>query len=317
MKFIQPSVEWWPQETVAQQIARVGRICYKTRPKEPADNLSEAERQAFIEKRDNDRCKGFWESNHRSMYRHGTAYFFIKHDGKLPKWLWAHITASPYIDAVVQEHRVWISTNMHYLCEHKAILKILDPYGIDEAGFINKAEQHDCKEALMLLRMTLVVTTQRIQGESYNRKSPNNIAEQSTRYVNLDQKGGVLICRPHWETAPVANFRQDKDSKSRRFLVFRATTARWASHFGYWIAEKVYQYLLWCGLKPEDARGNLTFNTYTVCAYTYNLYEWRHIMDMRLRDTTGRAHPDAHIVAEQISEVINKYIRIYIPDFEI
>lgn len=298
MKFIQPSVEWWPQKTVYQQIARVGRICYKAKPKEPDAELSEQEIEDFIEKRDKERVKSFWKSNHRSMLRHGTAYYFIKHENKLPKWLWAHIESSPYIDAVTQCNKVWISTNIQFLYEHPQIMEILDPYGIDEAEFIGRIQQYDCKGALMLLRMTLVVTTQRIQGESYNRKSPNNIAEQSTRYVNLDKKGGVLICRPHWEQT--AKWYQ-----------------RWASHFGYWVAEKVYQFLLWTGLKPEDARGNLTFNTYTVCAYTYNLFEWRHIMDMRLRNLTGKAHPDAHIVAEQISEIINKYIRIYIPDFEI
>lgn len=146
--------------------------------------------------------------------------------------------------------------------------------------------------------MTLVVTTQRIQGESYNRKSPNCIAEQSTRYVNLDKNGGVLICRPHWE-------------RNARWY------QRWASHLGYWVAEKVYQFLLHTGLKPEDARGNLTMNTYTVCAYTYTLREWRHIMDMRLRDLTGRAHPDAHIVAEQISRIINDRMRQYVADYEI
>lgn len=317
MKFINPSVEWWPQKTIAQQIARVGRICYKAKGKEPADDLTGDALEQFIEHRDKKRCEDFWRSNHHSMFRHGTAYFFIKHDGKLPKWIWALFTASPYIDSVVQDHHVWISTNMHFLTDHDKILELLDPYGIDEKEFIERAMQYHCNEALMLLRMTLVVTTQRIQGESYNRKSPNNIAEQSTRYVNLDKKGGVLICRPHWEHDPIANFRQEKDGKQRRFQSFRATTARWASHFGYWIAEKVYQYLLWCGLTPQDARGNLTFNTYTVVGYTYNLYEWRHIMDMRLRDLTGVAHKDAKVVAEQISDIINTRMRQYIPDFEI
>lgn len=299
MKFIQPTVEWWPQnKTVTQHIARVGRICYKTEGKQPSAELSEEQKEEFIEKRDQERVQGFWDSGHRSMLRHGTAYFYIKNQGKLPKWIWGFFSASDYIHYAVKQKQVWISTNMQFINEHSKLTSILEPFCVDEQEFIERALAVDCKAALMLLRMTLVVTTQRIQGESYNRKSPNAIAEQSTRYVNLDKKGGVMICRPHWEQT--AKWYQ-----------------RWASHFGYWVAEKVYQFLLWTGLKPEDARGNLTFNTYTICAYTYNLNEWRHIMDMRLRDLTGKAHPDAHIVAEQISEIINKYIRIYIPDFEI
>ena len=71
------------------------------------------------------------------------------------------------------------------------------------------------------------------------------------------------------------------------------------------------------GLKPEDARGNLTFNTYTICGYTYTLNEWKHILDMRLRNKTGIAHPDASIVAKQISRIINDRMQQYIPSFEI
>lgn len=40
-------------------------------------------------------------------------------------------------------------------------------------------------------------------------------------------------------------------------------------------------------------------------------------MDMRLRDETGRAHPDAKIIAEQVSSVINNRMKEYIPGFQI
>ena len=108
----------------------------------------------------------------------------------------------------------------------------------------------------------------------------------------------MQICRPHWE----------KQAKWYQL---------WASHFGYWVAEKVYKFLIFTGLKPEDARGNLTFNTYTICGYTYTLSEWKHILDMRLRNKTGIAHPDASIVAKQISRIINERMQQYIPSFEI
>lgn len=299
MKFTDPKVEWWPQESIAQQIAKVGRICYKAKGKQPPENLSEKERKDFEYKRDMERSKGFWQSGHRSMYRHGTCYFFVPNENKLHTiHIWSLMVASPYIDYVVKGKQVWISTNMQFMCEHEYLQYVLEPYAVDEDAFIEKALKAQCTEALWILRMTLVFTTQRIQGESYNRKSPNCIAEQSTRYVNLKKKGGVLICRPHWE------------SHSRWYQ-------RWASHFGYWVAEKVYSFLLFTGLPPEDSRGNLTFNTYTIVGYTYNLHEWKHIMDMRLRDTTGRAHKDAKIIAEKVSSVINNRMKEYIPGFQI
>lgn len=200
MKFTAPNVEWWPQESIVKQIAKVGRICYKAKGKQPPENLSEKERKDFEYKRDMERDKGFWKSGHRSMYRHGSCYFFVPNESKLHTiYVWSLMVASPYIDYVVKGKQVWISTNMQFMSEHEDFQQVLEPYVIDEDAFIEKALKAQCTEALWLLRMTLVFTTQRIQGESYNRKSPNCIAEQSTRYVNLKKKGGVLICRPHWE----------------------------------------------------------------------------------------------------------------------
>ena len=298
MKFIEPQVEWWHQTSLVQHIAIVGRICYKAKGKQPEEGLTEEEVKAFIQKRDEERCKGFWESGHRSMYRHGTCYFFLPNEKGFPNYIWAYLNASPYIDYVAKNHKVWISTNMQFLLEHKNMMDALIPYDVSEEDFIEKALKYECEDAFSIIRMTLVVTTQRIQGESYNRKSPNCIAEQSTRYVNLSRKGGVQICRPHWE------------EQAKWYQL-------WASHFGYWVAENVYKFLIFTGLKPEDARGNLTFNTYTICGYTYTLSEWKHILDMRLRNKTGIAHPDASIVAKQISRIINDRMRQYIPSFEI
>lgn len=49
MKMIIPGVEWWPQKTAAQQIARVGRVCYKSKGKQPDENLSEEQKEKFLE----------------------------------------------------------------------------------------------------------------------------------------------------------------------------------------------------------------------------------------------------------------------------
>lgn len=298
MKFISPHVEWWPQTNYKSHIARVGRICYKSAGKQPPAELTGQAREDFLYQRDRDMCSALWNAGHRSMFRHGTLYFHVPSKKEFPRTLWSIVKHSPYVGCTVQHGHVFVSINLQFAGEHGDVRDLLAPFQVTEQEFISHATGYGCRSALELLRMTLVVTTQRIQGESYNRKSPNCIAEQSTRYVNLDKKGGVLICRPHWE-------------RNARWY------QRWASHLGYWVAEKVYQFLLRTGLKPEDARGNLTMNTYTVCAYTYTLREWRHIMDMRLRDLTGRAHPDAHIVAEQISRIINDRMRPYVADYEI
>ena len=244
MKFIEPQVEWWQQTTLAQHIARVGRICYKAKGKQPEEGMTEEEVEAFIQKRDEERCRGFWESGHRSMLRHGTVYFFMPNERGLPNHIWAYLEASPYINYATKNHKVWFSTNTQFALEHEDMMNVLSQYGVSEDEFIEKALKYECEEAFSIIRMTMVVTTQISTSRELNRTSPNSIAEQSTRYCNLEKKGGVQIARPHWH---------EEGSRWQRFvygLVCR-------------VCEWGYNRLLKAGLKPQDARGVLPLDTYT------------------------------------------------------
>ena len=298
MKFTEPQVEWWQQTSLAQHIARVGRICYKAKGKQPGKGMTEEEVEAFIQKRDEERCKGFWESGHRSMYRHGTIYFFMPHEKGLPNYIWAYLNASPYIDYATKNHKVWISTNMQFLLEHKNLMDALSSYNVSEDEFIEKAQKYECEEAFYIIRMTMVVTTQISTSRELNRTSPNSIAEQSTRYCNLEKKGGVQIARPHWHV---------ECSRWQRMvygLVCR-------------VCEWGYNRLLKSGLKPQDARGILPLDTYTVVAYTYTLSDWSHILDLRYHETTGKAHPNAKIIGEKIRNIIIERMSKYCAEFDI
>lgn len=298
MKLISSSVEWWQQDNLAQHIARVGRICYKAKGKQPDDGMSADEVEAFIQKRDEDRCKGFWESGHRSMYRHSTMYFFMPNEKGLPNHIWAYLNASPYIDYATKNHKVWISTNMQFLLENKNLMDALSPYGVSEDEFIEKAQKYKCEEAFSIIRMTLVVTTQISTSRELNRTSPNSIAEQSTRYCNLEKKGGVQIARPHW---------YDEGTRWQRMVYdFVCRVCEWG-----------YNRLLKSGLKPEDARGVLPLDTYTVVAYTYTIADWKHILDLRYHGKTGTPHPNAKIIGEKIRNIILERMRQYCEEFDI
>ena len=298
MRFIEPQVEWWQQTTLAQHIARVGRICYKAKGKQPEEGLSEQEVEAFIQKRDAERCKCFWESGHRSMYRHGTVYFFMPNEKGLPNYIWAYLNASPYIDYATKNHKVWISTNMQFLLEHKNMMDALSPYDVSEEDFIEKARKYECEEAFTLIRMTMVVTTQISTSRELNRTSPNSIAEQSTRYCNLEKKGGVQIASPNWYAG---------GTRWQRFVYNAACR----------VSEWAYNRLLKSGMKPQDARGVLPLDTYTVVAYTYTLSEWSHILDLRYHGKTGTPHPNAKIIGDKIRNIINDRMRQYVADYDI
>ena len=298
MKFTEPQVEWWQQTSLAQHIARVGRICYKAKGKQPEEGMTEEEVKAFIQKRDEERCKGFWESGHRSMYRHGTIYFFMPHEKGLPNYIWAYLNASPYIDYATKNHKVWISTNMQFLLEHKNLMDALSSYNVSEDEFIEKAQKYECEEAFYIIRMTMVVTTQISTSRELNRTSPNSIAEQSTRYCNLEKKGGVQIARPHWYGG---------GTRWQR-LVYGLICR---------VCEWGYNRLLKSGLKPQDARGVLPLDTYTVVAYTYSIAEWKNIIDLRYHGKTGKPHPNAHMIASTVREIIMDRMKLYIDDFDI
>ena len=298
MKFTEPQVEWLQQTSLIRHIARVGRICYKAKGKQPEEDMSEEEVKAFIQKRDEERCKGFWESGHRSMYRHGTCYFFLPNEKGLPNYIWAYLNASPYIDYATKNHKVWISTNIQFLLENKNMMDALSPYDVSEDEFIDKAQKYECEEAFTLIRMTLVVTTQISTSRELNRTSPNSIAEQSTRYCNMEKKGGVQIARPHWH-----------DAGTRWQRMVYGLVCR--------VCEWGYNRLLKSGLKPQDARGVLPLDTYTVVAYTYTLSEWSHILDLRYHGTTGTPHPNAKIIGEKIRNIIIERMSKYCKEFDI
>ena len=108
MKMIIPGVEWWPQKIGTQQVARVGRISYKSRAKQPDEKLCEEKKEEFREVQAAKLVNHFWKSGHRSMLRHGTSYIFVKNDNKLPRSLWSLLVASPYINYAVKDKKVWI-----------------------------------------------------------------------------------------------------------------------------------------------------------------------------------------------------------------
>lgn len=299
MNIIKPKVEWWSQgHSWTQHVAKVGRICYKTEGRQPSPDMTAEERESFIEERDKQRCEDFVKSGHVSMFRHGTAYFFIEDLDQFPKWLMYMLIQSPYVGTVKRKKMMFASCNLQFLLDSKDIKRHLTPYEVSEKEFLRLIAATKITKAYNLLRMTMVVTTQISTSRELNRTSPNNIAEQSTRYVKMQRKGGVQICRPHW---------YEGGTWWQRTL-FRMVCR---------VDELVYNMLQRSGLKAEDARGVLPLDTYTVVAYTYNLYEWRQILDLRYHGTTGAPHPNAYDAASEIRYLIMERMNKYMPGFEI
>lgn len=254
MKIVEPKVELWLPKNEDQHIARCARVCYAS---DTSDNKK--------------LCQALWKNKHWSMYRHMPTYYIIPESISLPD--------IAFIDfkRVLHEGSWYCSTNM------QTTLEYLDKYAkyrisyfaavINNVFFKNK-----------LLRYTFAIDTGIDITREFNRKSPNNIAEQSTRYVDFIKKVGIRFKKCHW----MWNLNLYK-----KFLVYMmCKTSEWF----YKLSRSKYG----LNLPPEDARWILPVDTMSKVAYTYTVQDWEHIINLRYFGITGRPHKDAKIVAAKI-----------------
>ena len=267
MIIINPKVELWQQDDKVAHVARCARVCYK---KETGN--------------DNALYGNLERSKHWSMFRHETYYAAInttKKDSLIFNAL-AGYQHCPYINYITYKNKTYIITNGNFLRDiinnNSVLFNLIydNQISIEEAKQIEPIWKH-------FIRYTFCVTTQISTSRELNRVSPNNIAEQSTRYVYEDG----TICRPHWLINP--------DLKDNAFVAKKENYVEACDNtFDY------YKELVDIGMNRQDARGVLPLDTATRCVYTYSIDEWRNIIDLRYYGTTGKPHPNAKIIAGMI-----------------
>lgn len=262
MQILEPKVELWLEDNKYSHIARCARVCYAS------DKTSDNEKM----------CNALWKNKHRSMFRHAGVYYIIPERLQLDK--------RAYIGAVVRLHNneYFVSTNEQ--CAREYWDKRYAKYRYTPAQAENIEEFHIYK----MLRYTLVIETGIDITREFNRKSPNNIAEQSTRYVDFNKKLGIRFKQCHW----MYNMSIWKYCLTCIML----KTAEWF----YKIARSKYG----LNLPPQDARFILPLDTMSKVVYTYTVAEWEYIVNMRLWDWTGKAHPDAKIIGQLIYDELVK-----------
>lgn len=262
MKIVEPKVESWLQNSVIEHVARCARVCYAS------DKTTDNHKM----------CENLWKNNHRSMFRHAGAYYII------PKKL--QIPEKAYLGAVVKlvEYSYYVSANEQSAREY------WDRYYGEYRISISKAFNNDIFTKYKMLRFTLCIETGIDITREFNRKSPNNIAEQSTRYVDFNKKIGIVFKQCHWMYG--------LSIWKYCLMRFMCKTAEWF----YKISRSKYG----LNLPPQDARWILPLDTMSKVVYTYTVKEWEEILNMRLYDYTGKAHPDAKAVAKLIYYELTK-----------
>ena len=280
MELIEPQVELLSELDITPEshIARCARVCYGREHKEPNQ---EADKKLV---------EGLISRGHLSMLRHASMY--LSHTEDIFR-IATHIANSCYWNYDVL--RGYASTNLQEFTQS----------GVDKEQVVtligNKQFLEDCAKhprLFRLYRLTFCITTQISTSRELNRVSPNNIAERSTRFCSA--KGGLAICRPWWIKSPI------EDAVSALSYYNLACEA-----------EKTYMALLLRGMKPENARGVLPLDTATKVIYTYSVQEWQHILDLRLYDKTGKAHPNCHVVMQMVKDQINSFANEHNIDYQV
>lgn len=280
MKIIQPKVELWQQgEDKVAHVARCARICYKK------ETGNDSALYGSLERR-----------NHLSMYRHETYYAAVptyKKDSIIWQCLAVYMHC-PYIKWVTYKNNTYIITNGNFIRDIVKDNPVLFHMIYDNQITSEEAEQIEpIWEHFM--RYTFCVVTQISTSRELNRVSPNNIAEQSTRYVYEDG----TICKPHWMTDEEVDYLNNEPifeewcNSHKKASIFRDSCND---------SFNKYKLLVDIGMQRQDARGVLPIDTATKCAYTYSIDEWRAIINLRYYGTTGAPHPNAKIVAGMIRE---------------
>lgn len=287
MRIIEPSAELWQEKTMWEQVARCARLCY----------AAESGRKTAAEL-----CEMLTERGHLSMFRHGSHYYVLPVKKRSRDLIWALslMKNSPYVSITTLRDRqdaklrtYWISLNHQFAIEHQRLIQLLNDYEVSAEQFAALAADNHFCQPLTQLRYTVMVTTQISTSRELNRVSPNNIAEQSTRYVNFVKKLGVQIARPWWYSNTLPLWK------------------RWVFRTMFRIESAFYGLALRLGLKPQDAREYLPLATATRVAYTYTLYEWKHIFRLRILGDTGTPHPNAYTAACAIRDAILPQAKVY------
>ena len=255
MKIIKPEVSLWIQHDKVAHVARCARVCYG---REQGNNNALYD---SLEKR-----------NHLSMYRHETYYSAVPVKGK-DDLIYSALNGylyNPYIKYITYKDYCYIITNGHFLRDiqkiNPTLFNFIYNYQItpEEAEQIEPIWKH-------FMRYTFCVTTQISTSRELNRVSPNNIAEQSTRYVYEDG----TICCPWWLDEAIKQYEEEPivDMISTVYLDSCSDSF------------KRYKFLIESGMNRQDARGVLPLDT-----------------ALRYYGTTGKPHPNAKIAAGMIRE---------------
>lgn len=304
MEFIEPNVELWTQgdsiEDIWKHIARCVRVCYQSTPKDPNENEESFVKRVIL------RNKPMWsEANHLAMLEHGTIYLKIPFSSNSGPFYERNKYSKVVYDI---SNTLYVTTNLRVLVENNKLDNL----------------QYLCSPELHAKRYTFCFTTNIGVSREFNRHRVNSIAEESTRYCNYSKKndGQIKIGLPVWllnkeNLSYITRHQNDELSSYCQeiingnndvnpecwddidFYLFALTACQWS-----------YNMLIKKGWIPQQAREVLPLATKTQLVHTAFESDWKHFIALRSDGVSGKPHPNAKLLGDQVAEILNKLLEV-------
>jgi len=280
MKLVKPNVELLTQspgiQGIYDAIAQAAATCYKSEAK-----TGEGAKD-FVAK--------LAKSGHLAMLEFGTVYLTIPFESYETTF---DEDACPYSHCMgtkvhLEDKNYYITTNLRVLYENGWI--------DDLECLVDPTEHHS-------MRLTARFNISIGIGREFTRHRVFSFAQESTRYCNYGKNkfdNQVTFVIPSW-------------AESIKERVYQAPLKAYEALdkdyiFGYacYMAESFYKDMLELGATPQQAREVLPLTTKSELCMCGFEEDWTHFFNLRLRETTGKAHPDAKYIAGKLHDLFEK-----------
>lgn len=280
-------------------IEEAGRLCYKSE-----DKSTDTSADAFV--------RGLIRRKHLSVLEHGDMIFEVGdyhiYDAVAEGLQILRDCAcnAPMLEMTRVGHRCIVSGNIRSWMELFAIMSgagryfigHFDPVFIQGMNFydddvepdprvrqIRYADLRDPLEKLIHLRQTVKFTVDRGVTHEFVRHRRMSFSQESTRYCNYSEGrfgSEITVIKPCY----LVEHTEPYDLWKRSCMT----------------AETEYFTMLNLGLQAQEARAVLPHSVKADLIMTGTLGDWNHFFDLRARQLTGKAHPQAVEVALPLME---------------
>ena len=310
MKLIESKVEYIPQEDglegIYKQIELAGRTAYHSQDKITPDSAKN-----FVEK--------MIKSKHGAALEHGTVYLAIPYTnneilshyrGVAGKYNEIEFTKYSKVTMMRGTHN-YVTTNYRVLIENN---------WLDDLQYLCSPTEFHEKRYTMRFICSRAIANELVRHRVFS------FLQESTRYINYSKErhgGEITFIKPYWfnDNQLPLDLKVAQSSNTNGAVFYeRPYKAYWidtdAKGFNWHkedffihscqTAEQCYFLMLEEGAVPQQARDILPLATKSEIIMTGFESDWKYFLDLRLRETTGKVHPDMKVLAEQINEKLTK-----------